>query len=105
MKKKACASPAEKKRAILRLRPAILRVARRYGATNVRVFGSFARGEQTTRSDVDLLVDLPEESSLLDHAGLKVDLEEALGRKVDVVLGDCIKPAIRSPILADAFPL
>ena len=99
------ARASAKKRAILRFRPAILRITKRYGATNIRVFGSFARGEQGRRSDIDLLVDLSDDSTLLSHAGLKVDLEEALGRKVDVVSACSIKPLLRASIFADAYPL
>jgi len=90
---------------LIQLRPIVLRVARRYGAKNVRVFGSFARGEQTKRSDLDLLVEMPENSSLLDLAGLKVDLEEAIKRKVDVVPARSIKPLLRDRILSEARPL
>jgi uncharacterized protein len=94
-----------KTEALVRLRPIVLRVAKVYGARNVRVFGSFARGEQRRTSDLDLLVEMPEESSRLDLAGLKVDLEEAIGRKVDVVLPHCIKPLLRDRILSEARPL
>lgn len=90
---------------VAQLRPVILRITRAHGVTNVRIFGSFARGEQRKRSDVDLLVDLPEKMSLLDLSGLKIELEEALKRKVDVVPADSIKPLLRGYILADARPL
>jgi uncharacterized protein len=86
-------------------RARILRIARAYGVRNVRVFGSFARGDQRTGSDIDLLVEMPEGSSLLDLAGLKVALEEALRRKVDVVPDDSIKPALRDRILTEARAL
>jgi uncharacterized protein len=94
-----------KDEALVRLRPIVLRVAKTYGARNVRVFGSFARGEQRRSSDLDLLVEMPEGSSLLDLAGLKVDLEEAIRRKVDVVPAKCIKPLLRDRILSEARPL
>ncbi len=87
------------------MRSTILRVAARYGATNVRVFGSFARGEQGKKSDVDLLVTLPRRASLLVVAGIKVDLEDALHRKVDVLTDDSIKPLLRERILAEALDL
>lgn len=97
--------PSAKRDAIVQIRPIILGIAREYGATNIRIFGSFARGEQRRGSDIDLLVDLPDGMSLLDHAGLQVDLEEALGRSVDVVPADSIKPLLRDRILAEARPL
>lgn len=71
----------------------------------MRIFGSFARGEQRRTSDVDLLVDLPAGMTLLDLVGLKLDLEAKLKRKVDVVPARSIKPALRENILADARPL
>lgn len=87
------------------LRPVVLRVTQRYGVTNVRIFGSFARGEQRKTSDVDLLVDLPDGMTLFDLSGLKIDLEEALKRKVDVIPARTIKPLLRDRILAEACAL
>ena len=69
------------------------------------VFGSFARNEQRTTSDVDLLVDFPAGTTLLDHAGLIVDLEGTLKRKVDVLTYDGISRYLRDRILAEAKPL
>ncbi len=86
-------------------RAQVLRIAQARGVRNVRVFGSFARGEQRAASDIDLLVEMPEGSSLFDLARLKVELEEALGRKVDVVPDDSIKPVLRDRILAEARAL
>ncbi len=63
----------------------ILLLAKQYGAYNVRVFGSVARGDADEQSDIDLLVDMEPGRSLLDLAGLWMDLEELLGCKVDVV--------------------
>ena len=71
--------------ALLKARDEILAIAQRHGASNVRVFGSVARGEAGPDSDVDILVDLELGRSLLDHAQLQIDLEALLGRKVDVV--------------------
>lgn len=87
------------------VREKVLRIAREHGARNVRIFGSFARGEQRRTSDVDLLVDLPPGASLLDRIGLKLDLEEALQRKVDVLTEGGISPYLRERILAEARPL
>jgi predicted nucleotidyltransferase len=83
----------------------ILRLAERHGARNVRVFGSVARGDARPESDVDLLVDLEEGRSLLDHAQLQVDLELLLNRKVDVVSARGLRPRIRDRVLRDAVPL
>ena len=83
----------------------ILAVAARHGAHNVRIFGSVARGEADERSDIDLLVDMEPGRSLLDHAGLWLDLNAALGRKVDVVTERGLKPRIRERVLREAVPL
>lgn len=69
-------------------RDAILRLAERYGATNVRVFGSVARGEATPDSDVDLLVSFRDGASLYELSGLWQALEGLLGRRVDLATDD-----------------
>jgi hypothetical protein len=86
-------------------RDAILKIAREYGATNVRIFGSVARGEAGTESDVDFLVDLEPGRSLLDLGGLLMDLQELLGCRVDVATAAGLRPAIRVTVLKEAVPL
>jgi predicted nucleotidyltransferase len=86
-------------------RDEILRIAARHGASNIRVFGSVARGEATTESDVDFLVELERGRSLLDHAALMIDLEDLLGRRVDVATERGLKPQIRERILEEAVRL
>ena len=86
-------------------RDAILRLTAQHGARNVRVFGSAARGDAGPESDFDLLVDLEPGRTLLDHIGLWQDLEELLGRPVDVVVEGGISPYLRDRILAEAEPL
>ncbi len=71
----------------------------------MRVFGSVARGEETAGSDVDLLVEMDETRSLLDTVGLVQDLQEALGRKVDVVTENALHRLLQSKILSEATPL
>lgn len=83
----------------------ILRLASLYGATNVRVFGSVARGEADERSDVDFLVDMGSGRSLLDLGGLLEDLGELLRHPVDVVTERGLKPRIRDRVLREAVPL
>lgn len=63
------------------------------------LFGSAARGEMTPESDVDLLVDLQKKASLFEFIALKQKLEDVLGRKVDLVAYDAIKPVLRESIL------
>jgi len=90
---------------ILARREDILRVAARHGARHLRLFGSIVRGEQGTESDVDLLVHLDEDRSLLDHVALIQDLGDLLGCKVDVVEDDAVYPAFRDGILSEAVEL
>jgi predicted nucleotidyltransferase len=86
-------------------RDEILQLRAKYGARNVRVFGSVARGEADEQSDIDLLVEFEPNRSLLDHAGLWVELQELLGVKVDVVSAHGLKPRIRERVLQEAIPL
>lgn len=86
-------------------RQEILRVAAQYGARNVRVFGSVARGEADDRSDIDLLVDMEPGRSLLDLGGLQYELERLFGRPVDVVTERGLKARIRDRILREAIPV
>ena len=86
-------------------RQEILNVAASHGAHNVRLFGSVARGEARPGSDVDLLVDMDSDRSLLDLVGLGQDLEELLACKVDVLTDASLHPALRDRILAEARPL
>lgn len=86
-------------------RDAILRIAASHGARNVRVFGSVARGQAGPDSDIDLLVDLEPGRSLLDLSGLWVDLNDLLGRRVDIVTEQSIYWLLRRRILKEARPL
>lgn len=86
-------------------REAIVRIAARHGATRVRLIGSVARGDARSDSDVDLLVTWSEETSLLDHAALKLELEGLLGRKVDIASDGWVKPSIRESVYRDAIAL
>lgn len=86
-------------------RDAILRIAHRHGARNVRVFGSVARGDHRPTSDVDLLVEMDQDRSLLDLVGLSQDLEALLQRRVDVVTDEGLHPAIRQRIIVEARAL
>ena len=86
-------------------RRAILELATRHGARNVRVFGSVARGEDRPDSDVDLLVDVEPGRSLLDVIALEQDLEVLLGRPVDVQTDGGLSPYLQQRILAEAAAL
>ena len=91
--------------AVREQREAILSVAARHGARNVRLFGSVARGEASASSDVDFLVDLEPGRSLIDLAGLLADLRDLLGRDVDVVTEAGLYWLLRRRILREARPL
>jgi predicted nucleotidyltransferase len=82
----------------------LAQICRRYGVGELSVFGSAARGTMRSDSDIDLLVDfLPEaEPGLLDHAGLMLDLSELLGRNVDLVSKNGLRPLIRDSVTRDA---
>lgn len=86
-------------------RAEILRIASQYGARDVRVFGSVARGEDDRESDVDFLVELESGRSLLDLGGLQMELESLLGRRVDVVTTRGLKARIRERVLREAMPV
>jgi uncharacterized protein len=90
---------------IKRKREEILRIASMYGASNVRIFGSVARGKAGPESDIDFLIALDPDRGLLDHVALQQDLEDLLCRKVDVVTESALHWYIRDRILAEAKPL
>jgi hypothetical protein len=83
----------------------ILKIASRYGAKKIRVFGSVVRGEDRPDSDVDFLVDLEEGRSLMDLGGLLMDLQKLLGRNVDIVTENGLHWYIKDRILHEARPI
>jgi len=90
---------------LLPFRSEILKIATKYGAYNLRVFGSVARGEATLDSDVDFLVELKPQSSLFDYIALMQDLAALLGRKVDIAELDNLHELIRDKVLSEAVQL
>jgi uncharacterized protein len=83
----------------------ILKLARSYGAGNVRIFGSVARRDADEESDVDILVEPGPQTSLLDLGGLQMDLQDLLGCKVDLVTDRGLRTRIRARVLKEAVPL
>jgi hypothetical protein len=79
----------------------ILPILKKYGVTRAGVFGSVVRGEETQESDIDILVEIEGRMSLLDFVGLKLELEEALGKKIDLGEYSTIKPIIKEQILSE----
>jgi predicted nucleotidyltransferase len=81
------------------IRKKITPILKRYGVKRAGVFGSCARGEMKEDSDIDILVEIEKDLSLLDFVGLKLEIEEKLGRKVDLVEYCTVKPLLRERIL------
>jgi len=90
---------------ISQIKKAAIPILNAHGIRKAAVFGSVARGEETANSDVDLLVELPRPIGLLPFAGLKLELEDALHRKVDIVEYEALHPRLKSRVLADQVPL
>ena len=86
-------------------RHAVIAIAAKHGAQNLRIFGSVARGDFDSESDIDLLVKMEEGRSLLDLSALTLDLQELLGVKVDVVSEDGLYWLLRRRILKESRPL
>jgi len=83
----------------------ILALATKYGASNVRVFGSVANGTADKNSDIDFLVDLEKGRSLFDLGGLLMDFQQLLNRKVDVVTDNGLHWYIKDRVLSEATPI
>jgi hypothetical protein len=83
----------------------ILRVAAKHGAHNLRIFGSAVRGDDRPDSDIDFLVDVGPTTSSWFPAGLILELEEILGRRVEIVTGKALNPYLRKYVLREAVPL
>jgi uncharacterized protein len=83
----------------------IMTAAARHGARNIRVFGSVARGEADDLSDLDLLVDLDHDRSLMDLGGLLMDLQADLNVRIDVATERMLRSDIRERVLSEAVPL
>ena len=86
-------------------RDIISRIVTQYGGRNIRLFGSAARGEATTSSDLDILIELEKDRSLLDLIAMEQDLEDVLGCNVDIVTEAGLSPFLREYILSEAVPL
>ncbi|HOC52429.1 MAG TPA: nucleotidyltransferase family protein [Caldisericia bacterium] len=79
----------------------VLPILKKYGVKRAGIFGSVVRGEDTEKSDIDILVEIEGRMSLLDFVGLKLELEEVLGMKVDLGEYSAIKPIIKEQILSE----
>lgn len=86
-------------------RAAIRQVVESHGACNVRVFGSVLRGQDTETSDIDILIDPMPDTTLMDVAAIKVELQRLLGVSVDVLTPKALPQALRSLVLSQAVPV
>ncbi len=93
------------KQRILEKRTEILKIAAKYGAKNIRIFGSVARGEATDQSDIDFLMDLESGHSLLHRISLIQELEDLLDCKVDVAKPQLLHETIKEQVLNECIPL
>ena len=84
-----------------KIKPKIVRILKKYGVKKAGIFGSYARGEQKKRSDIDILAQIPKSVNLYDFIGIKQDLEEALGKKVDLVEYGYIRLELKNRILLE----
>jgi len=90
---------------IEQVKDVVVPILLQHGAMRAGLFGSLVHGKLGPRSDIDILVELPRNLSLLDVIGIQQELEDGLGRKVDLLQYDAIKPLLREPILRDEVPI
>ncbi len=83
----------------------ICQIANKYGAFNIRIFGSVARGDADENSDIDFLVDFNPDVGLIEWSGFWLALEELLGKKVDVAIESSLKKRMRDRVLSEAVSL
>lgn len=96
---------AKDSRNIEKIKQKIIPVLKKYRVTRAGIFGSFARGEQKKSSDVDILIEIGDWADLIEFAGLKLNLQEAIKRKVDLVEYACIRKEIKKNILNEEIPI
>ncbi len=90
---------------IHQIREEILPVLHKYGINYASIVGSVARGESTDDSDLDIVVEISREISLLTFSRIKIELEETLNRKVDLIERSAIKPSLRKYLLKDEIKI
>ena len=89
------------KTSIQKIKKKVIPILKHYGVKRAAIFGSFVRGKAKKNSDIDILVEIEKDISLFDFIGLKLEIEEALGKKVDLIEYSTIKPLIREKILKE----
>lgn len=83
----------------------IIPILKEFKVTRAGIFGSYARGEQKKKSDIDILAEIDKKFSLLQFAELKLALEVAVKKKVDLVEYECVRREIRKNVLKDEIPI
>src|SRR3989338_6616628 len=86
---------------INKIKQKIIPILKKHNVTRAGIFGSYARGEAKKNSDIDILVEIKEDISLLDFIGIKHSIEDALGKKVDLVEYHTIKPRIKERVMRE----
>lgn len=81
----------------------ILEILKKYGIKKILLFGSYAKGKVTSTSDIDLIFEFPEGTSLLDHVGIEIELSEALNMKIDLLSQNGISPYMKEENLKEAI--
>ena len=81
----------------------IISILVKHGIKRILVFGSYASNKATPKSDLDLIVDFPEGTSLLDHVGIEIELSEALDMKIDLLSRNGISSYIKDQVLKEAI--
>jgi predicted nucleotidyltransferase len=92
-------------KSIRNIKKKIIPILKRYGVKRAAIFGSFVRKEAKKSSDIDILVEIEKDISLLDFVGLKLEIEETLGRKVDLVEYVTLKPFIKERVLEEQLAI
>ncbi|MEK6914321.1 MAG: nucleotidyltransferase family protein [Nanoarchaeota archaeon] len=91
----------ESKKEFEQLKKKIIKILKKYNVKKAGIFGSFARGDCSENSDVDILAEIPRNVNLFDYVGIKLELECSLGKKVDLVEYKLIRPELKKIILRD----
>ena len=85
------------------IRKKIISILVKHGIKRISIFGSYARNEATPKSDLDLIVEFPDGTSLLDHVGIEIELSETLNMKIDLLSRNGISPYIKDQVLKEAI--
>ncbi len=94
-----------KKQELEEIKRKLVPILKQNKVTRAGIFGSYARGEQDRKSDVDILIEINDKVGLVEFIGLKIAIQELLGKKIDLVEYDTIRPEIRENIIRDEISI